>query len=25
MMADWKKQASPEAVAILNRYLALTQ
>lgn len=25
MMADWKKQASPEAVAILDRYLALTQ
>lgn len=25
MIVDWKKQASPEAVAILDRYLALTQ
>ena len=25
MMADWKKQASPEAVDVLDRYLALVQ
>ena len=25
MTADWKKKASPEAVDVLNRYLALVQ